>query len=101
MAIVGFGDIGAACGRICKAFGTKIIAVKRRPEQTSEEHKSYCDELVGVDQLDRVYSEADYVVGVLPKTSNTTNFFTMENCFSKMKPSAVFMNIGRGQTVNE
>ena len=32
MAIVGFGDIGAACGRICKAFGTKIIGLKRRPE---------------------------------------------------------------------
>lgn len=32
MAIVGFGDIGAGCGRICKAFGTKIIGVKRRPE---------------------------------------------------------------------
>ena len=49
MAIVGFGDIGSACGRICKAFNTKIIGVKRRPEQTSEEHKGYCDELVGLD----------------------------------------------------
>ena len=25
----------------------------------------------------------------------------MENCFSKMKKTAVFMNIGRGPTVNE
>merc|ERR1739848_889674 len=25
----------------------------------------------------------------------------MSNCFSKMKPSAVFMNIGRGTTVDE
>jgi len=101
MAIVGFGDIGAGCGRICKAFGTKIIGVKRRTEQTSEEHKSHCDELVGLDQLDRVLAEADYVVGVLPKTADTTNFFTTETCFSKMKSSAVFMNIGRGPTVKE
>lgn len=75
MAVVGFGDIGAACGRICKAFGTKLIGVKRRPDQTSEEHKSFCDELVGLDQLDRVYAEADFVVGVLPKTSETVGFF--------------------------
>ena len=101
MAIVGFGDIGADCGRICKAFGTKIIGVKRRPEEIPEENKAHCDELVGLDQLDRVYAEADYVVGVLPRTQNTMNFFTMESCFSKLKPSAVFMNIGRGQTVNE
>ena len=46
-------------------------------------------------------AEADYVVGVLPKTLDTVNFFSMENCFSKMKKSAVFMNIGRGHTVNE
>ena len=101
MAIVGFGDIGSACGRICKAFGTKIIGVKRRPEETSDEHRSYCDELVGLDQLDRVYAEADYVVGVLPRTATTVDFFSIESCFSKMKSNAVFMNIGRGPTVKE
>ena len=101
MAIVGFGDIGAACGRMCKAMGTKIIGVKRRPEQTSEEHRASCDELVGLDQLERVYAESDYVVGVLPGTADTLNFFTMESCFSKMKAGSVFMNIGRGATVIE
>ena len=101
MALVGYGDIGAACGKICRVFGTKIIGVKRRPELISEEHRSYCDELVGNDQLERVYAEADYVVSILPNTPGTDNFFTMENCFSKMKPGSVFMSIGRGQPVNE
>lgn len=54
-----------------------------------------------MDQLDRVIKEADYVVGVLPKHETTEDFFNMESCFSKMKQSAVFMNIGRGTTVNE
>ena len=101
MAIVGYGDIGASCGRICKVMGTKIIGVKRRPEQTPEEHKAFCDELVGLDQLDRVLSEADYVVGVLPGVADTRNFFNMDSCFSKMKAGSVFMNIGRGSTVVE
>jgi phosphoglycerate dehydrogenase-like enzyme len=48
-----------------------------------------------------VLAQADFVVGVLPKTSETIDFFTMESCFSKMKSTAVFMNIGRGQTVKE
>ena len=42
------------------------------------------------------------MVGVLPKVPNLTDdFFNMESTFSKMKDSAVFMNIGRGTTVNE
>ena len=41
------------------------------------------------------------MVAVLPGTPQTQNFLSMENCFSKMKPTSVFMNIGRGKTVNE
>lgn len=40
------------------------------------------------------------MVGVLPKTSETTHFFKKE-IFSMMKPSAIFMNVGRGVTVKE
>jgi phosphoglycerate dehydrogenase-like enzyme len=32
---------------------------------------------------------------------STDNFFNGDNCFSKMKKSAIFMNIGRGTTVDE
>jgi len=48
-----------------------------------------------------VIAEADYVVGVLPGLESTIDFFNMESTFSKMKNTAVFMNIGRGSTVNE
>lgn len=41
------------------------------------------------------------MVGVLPRTADTVNFFNNENCFSKMKQGSVFMNIGRGPTVCE
>ena len=100
MVIVGFGDIGAACGRIVKAFGTKVIGVKKRPEVCTEEQRKGCDELLGVDQLDSVIGDADYVVGVLPKTKETMHFFD-KDLFAKMKSSGVFMNIGRGPTVKE
>ena len=54
-----------------------------------------------MDQLDRVAREADFVVGILPLTPNTKAFLNMETVFSKMKKTSVFMNIGRGPTVNE
>jgi len=102
MAIIGYGDIGAACAKIAKfGFGMKVIGVKRKPEDCSDEYKSYCDEIVGNDKYESVISQADFVVGVLPKTAETGDFFNMDSTFSKMKPTSVFMNIGRGPTVEE
>ena len=102
MAIIGYGDIGAACAKIAKnGFSMRVIGVKRNPNDCSDEYKSYCDEVVGLDNYDRCISEADFVVGVLPKVADTGNFFTTESTFSKMKKTGVFMNIGRGPTVKE
>ena len=57
--------------------------------------------MVGLEEYDRVVREADFIVGALPKMVQTNNFFDAKNCFSKMKKTAIFMNIGRGTTVNE
>jgi len=102
MVIMGYGNIGAACAKIAKnGFSMKVIGVKRNPADCSDEFRSYCDEVVGNDQYDRVIADADFVVGVLPKTADTGEFFNNAGTFSKMKKTAVFMNIGRGPTVNE
>lgn len=102
LAIVGFGDIGACAGKIAKnGFGARVIGVKRRPEITSDEHRACADEIVGIDELDRVFAEADFVVNILPKTQETLNFFSLESSFKKMKKSAVFINVGRGDTIIE
>lgn len=102
MAIVGFGDIGAACGRVAKqGFGTHVIGLKRKPEETTEEQRTLCsDEIVGLDQVKRVLEQADFVVGVLPKTAQTTHYFN-KDFYAMMKPTSIFMNIGRGVTVKE
>lgn len=102
MAVIGYGDIGAACAKIAKnGFGMKVIGVKRNPADCSDLYRSYCDEVVSNDQYERVIKEVDYVVGVLPKVADTVNFFNTESTFSKMKKTSVFMNIGRGPTVKE
>lgn len=102
MAIVGYGDIGAACAKVAKhGFGMKVWGIKRKPQDCSDLYRSYCDEVVGNDKYDEIISQADFVVGVLPKVADTEDFFNMESTFSKMKKTAVFMNIGRGPTVQE
>ena len=50
VAIIGFGDIGAACGKVLlNGFGAKVIGVKKRPDATSAEALQCCTELVGLD----------------------------------------------------
>lgn len=56
---------------------------------------------MSLDEYDKEIGEADFVLGSLPKMVQTNDFFNMKNCFSKMKKSAIFMNIGRGTTVDE
>ena len=102
MVIMGYGNIGAACAKIAKnGFSMKVVGVKRNPADCSDEFRSYCDEVVGNDKYDAAIADADFVVGVLPKVADTEGFFTNDSTFSKMKKTAVFMNIGRGPTVNE
>jgi phosphoglycerate dehydrogenase-like enzyme len=102
MLIVGYGDIGMACAKVAKfGYGTKIVGLKRRPELASPEARSYADVIVGLDQLDKWLPKADYVVGILPGSTDNNDFFNNNNIFCKMKPSAIFMNIGRGTCVNE
>jgi len=79
MLIVGFGDIGAACGRIAKfGFGTKVIGVKRRPENTPDTNRLCADLIIGLDQINDYLPTADFVVSVLPNTPSTVNFFDKE-----------------------
>lgn len=102
MVIVGYGDIGSRVARMFKrAFGAKVIGVNKFPDIVTKEQAQWADEIVGLDQYDRCLTEADYVVGLLPKMTSTDNFFDFKGCFSKMKKSAIFINLGRGTTLNE
>ena len=101
MTVLGFGSIGSACGYVAKnGFGMRVMGVDLYPSENPE-ICSCATELIGLDQLRNVIPETDYFVGVLPHTKNTANFINMETVFSKLKPSSIFMSIGRVTTVNE
>ena len=92
--VVGLGDIGRHFAGIVKALGAHVIGVKRRPGE-----KPDCvDELYTMEKLDDVLPRADVVFSVLPGTPATTHLYTAER-FDLMKPSAIFINCGRGASV--
>jgi phosphoglycerate dehydrogenase-like enzyme len=96
--IVGLGTSGVAVARMAKAMGMRVVAIRRRPDRPEE--GVAVDKLLPPSGLGALLSEADHVVNTLPLTSETRGLFD-EGSFRAMKPSATFINIGRGATVRE
>lgn len=93
--IIGVGAIGKETAKIAKAFGMRVLGVRH-----SGKKQSYVDEMYTTDQLDLVLPNCDYVVVTLPLTKETKHLFDSKK-FDLMKPSAFFINIGRGEIAVE
>ena len=96
--IVGLGTSGVAVAQMAKAMGMRVVAIRRRPDLPEE--RAAIDELRPPSGLSTLLAEADHVVNTLPLTSETRGIFD-EDSFRAMKPTATFINIGRGATVRE
>ncbi|WP_368652697.1 NAD(P)-dependent oxidoreductase [Ornithinibacillus sp. 4-3] len=94
MVVVGAGAIGQEVARLAKAFNMTTYGVSR-----SGRALEYFDEMAEIGQIDEYLPKADFVVSVLPGTKETTGIFQYEQ-FKLMKEEAVFVNIGRGNSVN-
>lgn len=95
LAVVGTGAIGSEIARLAKAFRMNTIGVNR-----SGKPVEHFDEVHPMTNLHTVLSKADFVMSVLPSTPDTKNAYSTEE-FRAMKPTGVFMNIGRGDAVDE
>jgi phosphoglycerate dehydrogenase-like enzyme len=91
--IVGVGGIGAETARLAAAFGMTVLATDARraspPPGVAELHKP--------EALDELLPRADFVILTVPHTPATEGFMHRAR-FQRMKPSAFFINIGRGMT---
>ncbi|MGG3641121.1 D-2-hydroxyacid dehydrogenase [Bacillus gobiensis] len=93
--IIGIGAIGKETAKIAKAFSMTVLGVRN-----SNKPEEYVDEMYTTDELHSVLPRCDYVVVTLPLTADTHHLFSYEQ-FKQMKPSAFFINIGRGELANE
>ncbi|HHX13117.1 MAG TPA: hydroxyacid dehydrogenase [Clostridiales bacterium] len=94
MMIVGTGQIGTQVGKLAKAFGMRTIGVNR-----SGRSVEYMDEVVLQGDMVNHFHKADIIVDILPLTDLTHQLFK-KDIFSKMKDNTIFINVGRGPTVN-
>jgi len=93
--IVGVGLRGTAIARLLNAFGMRVVGVSRTPREVEG-----FDRIVTPDRLPEVASEADYLVNILPGDKHNLDLIGA-NVFAAMKPTAFFVNVGRGETVDE
>jgi len=94
--LAGVGSIGQRVAEVAAALGMVIIGLRRDPRKKS----AYLDRCVTADQLLAVLPEVDVVANSLPLTPDTKHLFNAA-AFSAMKESAIFVNVGRGRTVDE
>ena len=94
--ILGMGRIGyAVAKRAHFGFDMNVIYYNRsaKPEAEQQLNARRCS-------LDEVLKEADFVCNVLPLTPETHHIINRDT-LAKMKPSAFFINGGRGASVDE
>jgi len=99
IAIIGYGSIGRTTATLMQsALKAKIYAITNSPV-TEEERKTL--EFVGDDsKIKDILPLVDYVITILPLTKQTKGIMNIE-MFKLMKPSAVFINMGRGPICKE
>ena len=92
---VGPGPIGRATARRARDLGMSVASVGRAPRPDD-----LFEPIGGPADLLPMLAEADVVLDALPLSPGTHHFFDGD-AFAAMKPTARFLNVGRGATVDE
>jgi phosphoglycerate dehydrogenase-like enzyme len=91
--IVGVGGIGAEAAARCADFGMHVIGLDAR----RSDRPTGVAEMYTPDRLDEQLPRADFVILTIPHTPETEGLMNAAR-FRLMKPTAFFINIGRGKT---
>lgn len=94
LAVIGMGPIGEHVARLGVALGMRVEAIRRTPTGTEP-----CPTFP-MAQLHAVLGRADWVVVALPHTPDTRGLFDA-GTFAAMRSGARFINVGRGELVDE
>jgi len=98
LGLIGVGGTGAELARLAKAFGMSTIAVKRNLASL-DGGEAYIDRAMPIAEIDTMLGVADFVSLHLPLSAETTGFVG-RSVFAAMKPTAMFINVARGEIVD-
>jgi gluconate 2-dehydrogenase len=100
LGLLGFGRIGQAIARrAALGFGMPVLYHARRPVDLASQAPELQGRAVHT-PLAELLAGADFVVAMLPLSDSTRGMIDA-SFFAAMKPGAIFINGGRGATVQE
>jgi phosphoglycerate dehydrogenase-like enzyme len=97
--IVGAGDLARGTAVLARAFRMRVEAITRNPER-SRAHRDVFDAIHPVERLHDRLAVADALVVTVPHTPQTDRMIDRD-AFAALKPGGAFVNIARGQVVDE
>lgn len=97
--VVGAGGIGLEVGQLCAVLGLRVIGTRRSVDPNAPLPPGF-DRLGKPEELGGFLSESDFVIACCQWTPETTNLFD-DRRFAAMKHGSVFVNIARGEIVDE
>jgi len=95
--LIGLGNIGIAIADRLKGFDTRINAITRSGKNNRPD---IVDSVVSFNEMKAAVKDADFVILALPLTHDSRNLVD-EEFLSWMKSSAIFVNISRGEIIDE
>lgn len=93
--ILGLGQLGTAVAKRLMINGFDVTGWSR-----TDKSQTLCPHFSGRQQLPQALVDCDYLINLLPSTPDTKKLVN-QALLSQLKPSACFINAGRGATVDE
>ncbi|MEN1761877.1 D-2-hydroxyacid dehydrogenase [Anoxynatronum sibiricum] len=95
LGILGLGTIGEEVAHKAQFMGMRVFGLKNNPREVP-----HVEKVVGMESIEWLFSESDYIVNLLPGTPATEHLVNRA-LLEKMKPEACLINMGRGSTIKE
>lgn len=95
LVVMGMGYIGKEIARKARAFDMHTIGINRTGDVSE-----FFNETFRIEQLEEILPKADYLILTLPLTSQTYHLIGQKQ-LHLLKPTAVVINIGRGELMDE
>ena len=110
LGVIGYGSIGRELARLARTLGMRVLACKRDPSRRADEgwtlpgtgdpDGALPEAWYPPDRLRELLARSDVVVMCAPLTRETRGMLGAGE-LAAMKPTAFFVNVGRGPTVDE
>ncbi|WP_215113604.1 D-glycerate dehydrogenase [Exiguobacterium sp. s63] len=95
LGIIGMGRIGEAVARRARGFDMEVLYHNRTRRHESESMYGFT-----YAELDELLAQSDFVVVLAPLTDETRGMLGAEE-FAKMKETSIFINVARGEIIDE